>query len=661
MKQQCNPLKWMPLALAGLALACWPGAANAAQNIVMAPGAIQPGGDPNDNTVDWGTWFSDQGVGAESFDSSTSSKTNIAGSILVDLSCYGNTGDGDSANLAFGNWLSEAASGGWLGAPSALTVDASQYASLDMDIMVDTTVSSNTPVPIYLWGAGYNNAFLTNVSITSPGWQHLSIPIPPTIDLPNCVAWGFYDWYNTTATTPPAYAQFWIDNVTLVAKVAGPPPPTLSIAPVTQSGLFIDAGPGESGERGGIDTIVDVHWSGLTAGAPIVYSMDVTSVPNPRIYSNYEAHIFLATIAGLQAPDWNSTDCGYLQILDNADGTATARLMWKTNDPYDNTMFSNTNFGGLGGTNNAFAAGTLGSLQAPTMLGTWSITFTSDTNITVAGPKGVSTNFVLPPDWLASLNASVNSAGAVYAYFGADPGTSNNTAQGMTLGNVSIYGGEGNYGDTNSFSTAAYDTTTWGLFGETSIIPQPSGYWLWWTLPAANFGLWSTADLGGTNQWLPVTGNANLADPVTPYTWGQNLKALVLGPDLPDSDQTYFELRKLEAVQLQVLMPGETNAPGTVTGKTGAPISQEVGNYFDVTVNAVDAKWNVVPYNNDTVTITSSDTNISFVISGTVNLTAGTATVSMEFGTAGSQTVTATDTTQASVSPNTGSATTVTP
>ncbi len=46
--------------------------------------------------------------------------------------------------------------------------------------------------------------------------------------------------------------------------------------------------------------------------------------------------------------------------------------------------------------------------------------------------------------------------------------------------------------------------------------------------------------------------------------------------------------------KLQVLAPGETAAPGTATGKTGAPPYYLVGTPFTVTVNAVDAYWNFI-------------------------------------------------------------------
>jgi hypothetical protein len=63
--------------------------------------------------------------------------------------------------------------------------------------------------------------------------------------------------------------------------------------------------------------------------------------------------------------------------------------------------------------------------------------------------------------------------------------------------------------------------------------------------------------------------------------------------------------------QLQVLMPGETAAPGTGSGKTGAPVAQTAGVPFLVTVNACDASWNPVTSVTHTIRILSSDASAS--------------------------------------------------
>src|SRR5206468_1637904 len=59
--------------------------------------------------------------------------------------------------------------------------------------------------------------------------------------------------------------------------------------------------------------------------------------------------------------------------------------------------------------------------------------------------------------------------------------------------------------------------------------------------------------------------------------------------------------------KLQILAPGETAAPGSGTGKTGSPTAQTVEVPFTVTVNAVDADWNLLSSVTHTIGITSSD------------------------------------------------------
>src|SRR5439155_820108 len=94
-------------------------------------------------------------------------------------------------------------------------------------------------------------------------------------------------------------------------------------------------------------------------------------------------------------------------------------------------------------------------------------------------------------------------------------------------------------------------------------------------------------------------------------------------------------------VKLQLLVPGETAAPGTVSGKAGTPSTETAGTAFNVTVNAVDANWNVAT-STRTIVITSSDPNAS--LPSNAALVGGTKNFNVTFRTAGSWTVTATDT-----------------
>jgi hypothetical protein len=283
--------------------------------------------------------------------------------------------------------------------------------------------------------------------------------------------------------------------------------------------------------------------------------------------------------------------------------------------------------------------------------------------LVLRGPGGVSTNLSLPAEWAASFNAV---SGSAYAYFGGGPNGNANAGQPMFLNNVVVTGGANQYAFTNDFSALPLDTATWGLLGnETFLVPPGPAWWVSWTLPAANFNLRATTDLGNPNSWVLLSGNTNLPVPVTTYTSGTLAKAVIPAAALPKADHAFFALQKLVVTKLQVLMPGETNAPGTATGKIGTPDPQPVNVPVSVTVKAVDANWNVVPYCADKVSITSSDAGATDGLGAALplagQLAQGTAMFNIIFTTTGHQTVTASDTTETAVTASTGSSTSITP
>ena len=98
--------------------------------------------------------------------------------------------------------------------------------------------------------------------------------------------------------------------------------------------------------------------------------------------------------------------------------------------------------------------------------------------------------------------------------------------------------------------------------------------------------------------------------------------------------------------KLQVLVPSETAAPGTTAGKTGTPDGQTAGVAFSVTVNAVDANFNLIS-TNDTVHFTSTDANAT--LPSDTALSGGTGSFSVTLKTAGTKTVTASDVTHSGV------------
>src|SRR5262249_15475231 len=88
--------------------------------------------------------------------------------------------------------------------------------------------------------------------------------------------------------------------------------------------------------------------------------------------------------------------------------------------------------------------------------------------------------------------------------------------------------------------------------------------------------------------------------------------------------------------RLQIVVPGQTPLPGSISGLIGSPASQSAGRAFNVDVYSTDAYWNPLP-SADNVRITSSDAAASTPVTSV--LTNGTHRFSVSLGTVGTQTL----------------------
>lgn len=121
--------------------------------------------------------------------------------------------------------------------------------------------------------------------------------------------------------------------------------------------------------------------------------------------------------------------------------------------------------------------------------------------------------------------------------------------------------------------------------------------------------------------------------------------------------------------RLQVLVPGENAAPGTIAGKTGTPHDQTMGIPFTVTVNVTGSGWSIgssdPSHRDDAITITTNAPNAVISPPGGRKLVGGTASFAVTFNLPGVYTITATDndnnpaTPQANVAPGTSAPITV--
>jgi len=105
--------------------------------------------------------------------------------------------------------------------------------------------------------------------------------------------------------------------------------------------------------------------------------------------------------------------------------------------------------------------------------------------------------------------------------------------------------------------------------------------------------------------------------------------------------------------RLQVLLPGESAAPGTPSGKTGTPQAQTAGVPFTVTVDACDSTWALVPSVTHTIQILASDASAS--LPAPAQLSGGTANFLVILNAGGSFTIFAHDQSDGTISDGTSS------
>jgi hypothetical protein len=277
------------------------------------------------------------------------------------------------------------------------------------------------------------------------------------------------------------------------------------------------------------------------------------------------------------------------------------------------------------------------------VVGTWTVTFLDSTHGTLSGPGISPTNFTIPEDVVLS-NFSPATSFMQFGIFkndGANDGH-NNQARG-TFSHVKFTGAAAPFED--NFSGPALDSNYgWRKTSATTVqhVAPGTAWWLSWTLPDAGFTVRSAAAVDG--PW----GDAGITNR---FTSGGKRHGSVLSSALPGANANYFGLLKRPFTKLQVLLPGETSAPNTVSGKTGTPTELSAFVPFNVVVNAVDEFWNVIP-SSDMINITSTDASATLPADNT--LVSGSRTFSITFNASGTFTITATDVTDGTKTANTG-------
>jgi hypothetical protein len=387
------------------------------------------------------------------------------------------------------------------------TTAASNLTSLSFDVMVDP---SSSPEQTNNVAAGYgflqfvsrdaNYSFnsITNfgedvgaayTGVTAGHWQHVVIPLNDTV--PDDVIRGLtFQLYGGAGQNIMGTVIMYLDNIT-VSTAGAIPQPTNSISQLTgPKGLYLRATDHPTVdtsqyERQGIATAASAYsWVGSGTNQ-VTYSLTITNFPS-LANSNFEAYIFLAPTNSFSGgptepnPDWVEGDIITFSIQNNADGTATGNLSYKTDDGNDNAFLTS-----------------VGTVSSTSPLGTWSITFTNDDDVTITSSSGTVSNTTLGGNGPVFGNL-------VTAYIGIQPNSTNNTGQQAVFSKFQIVS-NGIPLLSDNFSTATLNSSTWIVAAEDPAgllqIPQNAALMLNWTLPATGFSLQSSSNLSDTNSW----------------------------------------------------------------------------------------------------------------------------------------------------------------
>ena len=590
----------------------------------------------DNSTAGWTYWYN--GAGTLSLSTNDAANNPASGSLKVTIpftSVYRAVDQG----AWFGNWDAIAPY------DTTIVYDGTYFTNLEFDIKMDpsdplSAAGDYGVIGIGLVDRGTPNGAREAGTVLIPGiasntWVHFSVPVNRSaIYLSNPGVIGpvftYSTWDNGGQPFLTNAVTMYIDNLRVRLGAVTNPPPTLSIQKVMPGLNFVQGSISGQFDRQNIRTVnsttgtpINYSWVGAaTVGNPVTYSFNISQWNAPDL--NF--HIYITPgVGGESASDYNETNVMILQIGQQPPDGTVVSLIWKTNFP----SFNGTNIAVM--------------VTNQSLLGTWKLQFTSDTAAAIIAPDSTSYPFTVDPGLVTGL------ANPVYISFGLNPKANTNTILGesVVISQIGIQG----VGSLSSVATVTndnfladshLDTNSWvvnALYGNSIVfVPANTSYSVNWTIPDTGFSLITSPSLTALGTWTSISATKIALTPGS--------RVLVPNSSLPAGPNAFFALVKRTFTKLQILLPGETAAPNTPSGKTGTPLAQSAGVPFDVIVNAVDANWNVVNVSNDQIAFTSTGDFLVVSTQTQPSLSGGTVTATVEFMTgSGSATITASDAT----------------
>lgn len=385
------------------------------------------------------------------------------------------------------------------------TIDASGYTNLVMSLIWDPN-SAKTPSGDFgyleygLKTADFGQIWLggMNLSGSLNGWFQVNAPISPALPKIDQIAGVVLKlWSGDPVTGLTGTTTFWLDDVIFLANTntAPTPPPTLDLAPAVPGLQLFASAAGSQYQRQSIRTVGnDYSWVGQPG--PVSYALTLKTYPGVD-HTGFQTHIFLIPAENPpvgSSPDYNEPNVVFIDLANNATGGAYLNFRYKTNQPAGNSMIYNSN------PDNG-PVGTLGGVGSTTPLGTWTITFKTETEVTLTSPDGSTSDITFPAESAALF------ANPLYAYFGIQPNQLSNIGQSAVFGRVQITGVPTPIDDTfvgvppEGGGPNQLDPAVWQVAAEDPagvvLVPVDSAWWAWWTLPANGFVLQQNGTLNG--------------------------------------------------------------------------------------------------------------------------------------------------------------------
>jgi hypothetical protein len=356
-------------------------------------------------------------------------------------------------------------------------------------------------------GALYNGSQggVTNIGagafpVVGTGYQHFSVPLITFIAsagdsllVPTNTPLSFYMGFYLAGHSYAGDVEIDLANISItMSNPPPPPPPIMTVVPASQPGLrvFAQASDFPYNQEGFGTVDPNQSWVGVATPAnPVSYSVTFADFDTVNGYTCFVQFVQNGN-PGDPFGVYNSQNALVWSITHPAPGGVfTTAVNWKTNAPAS------------GQPNNALSL-TTGSTNGR---GTWTLTFTNDTDGTVTAPDGSSGSFSLDP------TVTPNFANPCIIDFGSCPNW--NTAgygQWITYSKIAI----SNVVDGTEFDDftqdASLNTSLWNPqfsynnppYGVVQV-PPGNNYWVYWSLPADGFGVATKASLnGGTNVWF---------------------------------------------------------------------------------------------------------------------------------------------------------------